>query len=195
MEHNLAYRDLPEEARRAWETISGLPLTTTEQHRHAWDILCNHLAALAHDPQPNLHIVAADPAEDTCELYVSGPELAALRVMVAWLKGSDRAGRVRNLPIYPDVAEAIVSQLGAMPWPHVWQPQYLHEIKHGGTLILRPRGQVEALVHLLDVTLRYANHLCPGWPAAERAHLLQLLGDLHCWLYAMLIARDHETAA
>lgn len=195
MEHRIVYSDLSDEARRAWETISGLPLTTAEQHRHAWDILCSQVAGLADDPHPSLHVVTTDTAEDTCELYVSGPELAALRVMVAWLKGSDRAGRFRNLPIYPDLAEAIVSQLGPMPWSGVWQPQYLHEIKHGGTLLLRPRGQVEALMHLLEITVRYANHLCPGWPAADRAYLVQLLRDLHCWLSAMLTARDHETAA
>lgn len=195
MEHRIAYNELSEEGRRAWETISGLPLTTTEQHRHAWEILCSQLTAIADDPQPSLHVFTAKATTDTCELYVTGPELAALRVMVSWLKASDRAGRMRNLPIYPDLAEAIVSQLGAMPWPNVWQPSYLHETMAGGTLLLRPRGQVQALADLLAVTLRHANHLCPGWPAAERSYLVQLLHDIHCWLQAMLTARDHETAA
>lgn len=195
MEHQIAYNDLSDEARRAWETISGLPLTTTEQHRHAWDILCGQLSAIADDPQPSLHVVTPAASDDTCELYVTGPELAALRVMIAWLKGSDRAGRMRNLPIYPDLAEAIVSQLGPMPWPNVWQPGYLHEFHLGGSLLLRPRGQVAALADLLTVTLEHADRLCPGWPDADRARLVQLLHDIECWLRAMLTARDHETAA
>ena len=193
MEHQIAYSELSDEARRAWETISGLPLTTSEQHRHAWDILCGQLSVIADDPQPSLHVITPDVPDDTCELYVTGAELAALRVMIAWLKGSDRAGRMRDLPIYPDLAEAIVSQLGPMPWPNVWQPSYLHESHLGGSLVLRPRGQVAALADLLTVTLEHADRFCLGWPEADRAHLLQLLRDIECWLGAMLTARDHET--
>jgi len=192
MEHHVAYSELSEEARLAWETLSGLPLTTRDQHRHAWDVLRAEIECLANDPRPGLHVLNYDHHASAYELYLSGPELAALRVMIAWLKANDRAGRMRDLPVYPDVAEAIVSQLGDMPWPGVWQPTYLNAIGTGGTLWLQPRTHASVLIQLLDVTLQHADLLCPGWPSPSRDQLIQLLRDVWCWLHAMLIAYDHE---
>jgi hypothetical protein len=191
MEHHVAYSTLSKEARLAWETLSGLPLTTRDQHRHAWDVLRAEIESLADDPQPGLHILNYHHPSDY-ELYLSGPELAALRVMIAWFKANDRAGRMRDLPVYPDVAEAIVSQLGDMPWPGVWQPTYLAETAIGGTLWIQPRTHAPVLIQLLDVALQHADILCPGWPSPARARLLQLLRDVSCWLHAMIIAYDHE---
>lgn len=195
MEQRIAYSELSEEARRAWETVSGLPLTTPEQHRHAWAVLRRHLAGLAVDPQPGLYVFANAPRAIGCDLYVSGPELAALRVMVAWLKASDRAGLMRDLPLYPDLAEALISQLGAMPWPGVWRPEYLNHVERGGTLVLQPRSQASVLAETLEIALRRVDLLCPGWPASVRERLVTLLNDVACWLQAMLVAHDHETAA
>lgn len=192
MEHQVAYSELSAEARLAWETLNGLPLTTLDQHRHAWDVLRAELECLADDPRPGLHVLTYEHDTSSHELYLSGPELAALRVMIAWLKANDRAGRMRDLPVYPDVAEAIVSQLGDMPWPGVWQPTYLTQVETGGILWLQPRTHAPVLIQLLDVTLHHADRLCPGWPNVARAQLLQLLDDVRCWLHAMMIAYDHE---
>ncbi|HEX6287565.1 MAG TPA: hypothetical protein VFZ66_00165 [Herpetosiphonaceae bacterium] len=192
MEHHVAYSELSEEARLAWETLSGLPLTTLDQQLHAWDVLRAELDCLADDPQPGLHVLPYEHLANTCELYLSGAELAALRVMIAWLKANDRAGRMRDLPFYPDVAEAIVSQLGDLPWPGVWHPDYLEQVESGGMLWLQPRTHAMVLIQLLEVTLQDADLLCPGWPPAARARLLQLLSDVWCWLHAMVIAYEHE---
>jgi hypothetical protein len=195
MEHHVAYSELSEEARLAWETLSGLPLTTLDQQRHAWDVLRAELECLADDPQPGLHVLSYEPHASSYELYLSGPELAALRVMIAWLKANDRAGRMRDLPVYPDVAEAIVSQLGDMPWSGVWQPNYLSQLESGGVLWLHPRTHASILIQLLDATLQHAELLCPGWPQPARTRLIQLLRDVWCWLHAMMIAYDHEVAS
>lgn len=195
MEHRIAYSELSEEGRQAWETISGLPMTTAEQHRHAWRVLRSELTWLDDDPRAGLYVFANVHNAVGCDLYVSGPELAALRVMIAWLKANDRAGRMRDLPIYPDLAEVIVGQLGEMPWPGVWEAGYLHQLDIGGTLSLHPRTQALVLAQTLELTLRHAAHLCPGWPAAEREYLLSLLADVARWLQSMLVAHDHETAA
>lgn len=192
MEHRIAYRELSTEARQAWETINGLALTTREQHRHAWSVLRSTLEGLAEDPHPTLYVLPDAPAVDTHELFVSGRELAALRVLVAWLKANDRAGRMRDLPVYPDLAEAIVSQLGQGPWPGVWRPSYLDAVADGGKLMLRPRSQAEALARLLDAALAYGHQICPGWSAAQRERLLHELGDVLLWLRAMLAARDND---
>lgn len=194
MEYQIQYRDLSEEARRAWETLSGLPLTTREQHRHAWSVLRASLRSLADDPHPSLHVIERDAVSDISELYVTGRELAALRVMIAWFKANDRAGRMRDLPVYPDLVEAIVSQLGESPWPSVWEPRYLDAVSMGGTLVLRPRAQAEALAQLLTVTLGCPDRICPSWPETERVRLLGTLADLGCWIQAMLAARDHEAS-
>lgn len=195
MEHQVAYSQLSETARRAWETVNGLPLTTYEQQRHAWDVLRSEMTCLADDPRPSLHVLPNHPQATTMELYVSGAELAALRVMIAWLKAADRAGTMRDLPMYPDLAEAIVSQVGPMPWPGVWHPGYLSALESGETLTLHPQFHVPVLTCLLEAALAHATHLCPGWPASERNRLIQLLYDVWCWLQAMQTAYDQETAA
>ncbi|HEY0734772.1 MAG TPA: hypothetical protein VGD69_07675 [Herpetosiphonaceae bacterium] len=192
MEHQVTYSELSDEARLAWETLSGLPLTTLDQQRHAWEVLRAELECLADDPQPGLHVLSYEDPTNSYELYLSSQELAALRVMIAWLKANDRAGLMRDLPIYPDVAEAIVSQLGDMPWPGVWEPTYLSDVENGGVLWLHPRTHATILVQLLDATLENADLLCPGWPQAARQRLTQLLHDVRCWLHAMMIAYDHE---
>jgi len=194
MEHRIAYRELSTEARQAWETISGLALTTREQHRHAWAVLRSALQGLADDPHPTLYILPDAPAIDTHELFVSGRELAALRVLVAWLKANDRAGLMRDLPVYPDLAEAIVSQLGEGPWPGVWRPSYLDAVAEGGKLALRPRSQAEALARLLEAALAHGPKMCPGWSTAQRDRLLRELGDVLLWLRAMLAARDNDAS-
>lgn len=192
MEHRIAYQKLSAEARQAWETISGLALTTREQHCHAWAVLRSSLEGLADDPHPTLYVLPDAPSLDTHELFVSGRELAALRVLVAWLKANDRAGRMRDLPVYPDLAEAIVSQLGEGPWPGVWRPSYLDAVAEGGKLSLRPRSQAAALARLLDAALAHGQQICPGWSTAERGRLLRELGDVLLWLRAMLVARDND---
>lgn len=194
MEYQIAYSELSQEARYAWETVSGLPLATPEQQRHAWDVLRSEFTCLAGDPQPGLHVITSGSAA-AGELYINGPELGALRVMVAWLKANDRAGRMRDLPIYPDLAEVIISQLGPMPWPGVWHPCYLSQLAYGGTLVLQPQSQAVALARLLDFTLEHGTSLCPGWSVLERVYLLSLLADLRCWLQALLAVHDHETAS
>jgi hypothetical protein len=195
MEHYVAYSELSEEARLAWETLNGLPLTTLDQQRHAWDILRAELDCLANDPQPGLHVLTYQHPASMYELYLSGPELAALRVMIAWFKANDRAGRMRDLPVYPDVAEAIVSQLGDMPWTGVWEPTYLAELETGGVLWIHPRTHAPVLMQLLDVALGHTDLLCPAWPSHARTRLIQLLHDVWCWLHAMMIAYDHEVPA
>ncbi len=192
MEHRIDYRELSAEARQAWETISGLALTTREQHRHAWSVLRSALEGLADDPHPTLYVLSDVPAIETHELFVSGRELAALRVLVAWLKANDRAGRMRDLPVYPDLAEAIVSQLGEGPWPGVWRPSYLDSVVEGGKLALRPRSQAEALARLLEAALADGRQICPGWSTAQRERLLRELGDVLLWLRALLAARDND---
>lgn len=193
MEYEIAYHELSQEARYAWETVSGLPLATREQQRHAWDVLRSEFTCLSGDPQPGLHVVSSETVADR-ELYITGPELSALRVMVAWLKANDRAGRMRDLPIYPDLAEAIISQLGPTPWPEVWQPCYLSHIECGGTLVLQPQSQAVALARLLDFTLEHGTSICPGWSVVERVYLLSLLADVRCWLESLLAIHDHERA-
>lgn len=195
MEHQVAYSELSDQARLAWETLSGLPLTTLEQQFHAWEVLRAEIEALADDPQPGLHVLTYEQHPNAYELYLSPDELAAVRVMIAWLKANDRAGRMRDLPIYPDVAEAIVSQLGDMPWPGVWQPDYLSAVENGGVLWLHPRTHAPILLQLLDATLEQPDLICPGWPESARSRLVQLLRDVWCWLHAMIIAYDHEVAA
>ncbi len=195
MEHHVVYSDLSEEARQAWETVSGLPLTTYEQQRHAWDVLRAELACLSTDPEAGLHVLANEQHAAAATLYVSAAELAALRVMVAWLKANDRAGRIRDLPIYPDVAEAILSQLGQGPWHGVWHPEYLNQVKEGGSLLIHLRTDGIVLARLLEATLNRAEQLCAGWPIAARDQLLRLLCDVSCWLRAMLMAHDEETRA
>ena len=192
MEHQVTYSELSDEARLAWETLSGLPLTTLDQQRHAWEVLRAELECLADDPQPGLHVLSYEEPANSYELYLSSQELAAVRVMIAWLKANDRSGRMRDLPIYPDVAEAIVSQLGDMPWPGVWEPTYLSDVENGGVLWLHPRTHATILVQLLDATLENAALLCPGWPQPARQRLTQLLHDVRCWLHSMMIAYDHE---
>lgn len=192
MEYQIAYSQLSPEARLAWETISGLPLATPEQQRHAWDVLRAEFTCLAADPQPGLHVTSDDLLAVACDLYISAPELAALRVMIAWLKANDRAGRIRDLPIYPDLGEEIISQLGPMPWPGVWQPGYLSALALGGTLALQPHSRALMLTQLLDFTLDRGVSLCPSWPISERIYLLSLLADVRCWLNSMLVAQEND---
>lgn len=194
MEYQLHYSQLSSEGRHAWETVSGLPLATREQQCHAWDVLRSELADLSDDPQFGLHVVPNAASAVSYELFVSGPELSALRVMIAWLKAHDRSGQMRDLPLYPDLGEAIIEQLGAMPWTGVWQPSYLSSIERGGVLVLQPQSQALVLAQLLDFTLQRGASLCPCWPIAERVYLLSLLADVACWLQSMLVAHDHETA-
>lgn len=189
MEHEILYSTLSDEGRRAWETISGLPLTTVEQQQHAWEILRAELGPLADDPQPSLHLLPADQAEPY-DLFLSGAELAALRVMVAWVKANDRAGRLRDLPVYPDLAEALLAQLGPAPWPGVWEPAYLNSLATGGILWLYPHTQARALSQLLEATLVHAADVCPGWPHDARTQLVGLLCDVWYWLQAMLVVAD-----
>lgn len=195
MEHQVVYSELSEEARQAWETVSGLPMTTPEQHRHAWAVLRSELTCLADDPQPGLYVITNEQEAVAGTLYVSGPELAALRVMVAWLKANDRAGLMRDLPVYPDLAEEILCQLGEAPWIGVWHPSYLNKLETGGTLLLHPRTEGVVLARLLEAVLMRADKLCPGWSPSDRDRLLRLLCDVCCWLRAMLIAYDQEATA
>jgi hypothetical protein len=193
MEYQIAYDELSLEARHAWETVNGLPFATHEQHRHAWDILCAEVAGLANDPRPGLHVVSNARPALNASLFVTGAELGALRVMVSWLKANDRAGRMRDLPIYPDLGEAIVSQLGQMPWPGVWQPGYLSQIEEGGTLWFQPVSQAEALEQLLSYTIERGATICPSWPVIERFYLLGLLADVACGLRALLSSDDQTS--
>lgn len=174
--------DLSTEARHALETVSGLPLVSQEQHDHAWSILLPEIDML------HVQEAALSPT-DLCDLFVSGPELAALRVLIAWLKGSDRAGRVAHLSAHLAVAHAIVGQLGPMPWTDVWEPTYLRSCE-GGTLWLDPHVEAPALLYVLEVTLAQSQRICPGWPANERAELIGCLCDVWYWLHTMLIAID-----
>jgi hypothetical protein len=178
MDHTITTDTLSEEGRRALETVSGLALVSQEQQDHAWRIL---LAELDLRDQPQA------AADDLCDLFVSGTELAALRVLIAWLRGSERAGLVAHLSAHLAVAEGIVGQLGEMPWPDVWQPSYLQECE-GGTLWLDPHVEAPALLYLLQATLTQSQRICPGWPAAERAQVIGLLCDVWYWLHTMSIA-------
>jgi hypothetical protein len=187
MEYQVAYEDLSDAARAAWETVSGLPLTTDEQHRHAWEVLRAEIEGLAADPHAGLHVRRPEH-HALVEFYVSGPELAALRVMIAWFKASDRAGRMRDLPVYPDIGEAIIGQLGPMPWPDVWLPAYLDSLRFGGTFALPAPSHAQVLLQLLDLALKHATAICPSWPLADRVRLFHLLCDVRRWLQSMLIA-------
>jgi hypothetical protein len=195
MEHQIAYSALSDEARRAWETISGLPMTSTEQHCHAWEVLRAELPCLANDRAPGLHIFVDQQQATVRQLYLSGPELAALRVMVAWLKANDRSGRLRDLPVAPDLGETILAQLGEMPWNDVWESTYLYEVERGGTLWLNARTTGAVLALLLDATLSHARIVCPTWPLRDRQRLFRLLADVRCWLEAMLTVQDQESPA
>lgn len=190
MEHHIAYNTLSEDARCAWETISGLPLASSEQQRHAWDILCAEVGVLAHDPQPSVHMLM-QTSQPACDLFVSGAELAALRVIVAWLKANDRAGRMRDLPVYPDLAEMIIAQLGEMPWPGVCEPAYLDQLAHGGTLWFASPMQAQSMMRLLEAALARPEGICPGWSVDARARLVATLCDVWYWLHTMLVAHEN----
>jgi hypothetical protein len=162
----------PAEAQHAWDTLATLPLATDEQRDHARAVLAGDPAALPDD-------------SPRCELFLTGPELAAVRVMTAWLKTGDRSGARRDLPIYPDVVESILSQIGPMPWPEVFDAGYLHQPLPGATLLVHPRTEAPALARLIDAALRDRRRLCPGWSAADRRQLVRLLRDVRQWLRAL----------
>jgi hypothetical protein len=160
------------EAQHAWDTLVALPLVTDEQRDHA------------------LHMLARDPAalpvdSPFCELFLSGAELAALQLLIAWLKANDRAGRLRDLPVYPDVAESIISRLGPIAWPDLHDPACLRQGGGGGILLIHPRTEAPALLRLLDAALRLPLHPCAAWPPTDRRRLTELLQDIVCWLESM----------
>ncbi len=161
------------EAQRAWDTLVALPLVTQEQRDHAREVLAGDHAAWAIDVP-------------FCELFLSGAELAALQILIAWLKANDRAGRMRDLPVYPDVAEAIVGRLGPIVWHELQDPACIRQPRGGGLLPIHPRTEAPALLRLIDAALRQPLHPGAAWPPADRRRLTALLQDIVCWLESLI---------
>jgi hypothetical protein len=173
------------EAQRAWDTLVALPLATQEQRDHARDVLSRDPTALPVDTP-------------FCELFLSGAELAALRLLIVWLKANDRAGRLRDLPIYPDVAEAIVGRLGPIDWQALQEPACVRQPRGGGVLSLHPCTEAPALLQLINAALRRSLHPAVAWPPADRRRLMALLQDIACWLESLIVVHGtvtHDSSA
>lgn len=172
---------IPLAAQQAWHTLTALPLASAEQQAHAREVLQQLPTVLMNDVR-------------RCDLFLSADELAALRVMLAWLKAVRRAGRLPDLPFYPELGEAIISRLGAPPWPEVFEPASLRQRTGSAYLPLHPHTEAPVLRALISAALRPDVVLCPGWSPADRQRLKQLLRDVRCWLEALEVVTEPSSA-
>lgn len=168
---------IPLAAQQAWHTLTALPLASAEQQDHAREVLQHLPTVLVNDVR-------------RCDLFLSADELAALRVMLAWLIAARRAGRLADLPCYPELGEAIISRLGGMPWAEIFDPSSIRRRTGGAYLQLHPQTEAPILRRLISAALRPDVVLCPGWSPADRQRLKQLLRDIYCWLEALEAAME-----